>query len=69
MKLNQWLIVKVTPDMKNYTYWVVDPLSAGLSSGNQGSAPIEPLNALGNRTTSASTMGTNVQNELPTLGT
>jgi hypothetical protein len=47
--------------MKNYTYWVMDPLN--------GNLPIEPLNALGNRTTSKSTMGTSIQNELPTLST
>jgi hypothetical protein len=63
------LIVRLTPDMKNYTYWVVDPLSAGTVQGLQAGVPIEPLNALGNRTTSKATMGTNIQNELPTLST
>ncbi len=69
MNAAQYIIIKLTPDMKNYTYWVVDSLSAAISGGAQGGLPIEPPNALGNRTTSKSTLGTNIQNELPTLST
>lgn len=69
MNLDQYLIVKVTADMKNYTYWVVDTNGQPAVFGNGGGAPLEPLNALNNRTTSKSTLGTNIQNEMPTLGT
>ena len=63
MKLHQYIIVRVSDDMKSYTAWVMDPTLSG------GGMPEEPLQAIGNRTTSASTMGTNIQNALPTLGT
>lgn len=63
MKLHQYIIVRVSDDMKNYTAWVMDPTLGG------GALPPEPLQAIGNRTTSASTLATNIQNALPTLGT
>ena len=63
MKLHQYIIVRVTDDMKNYVAWVVDPTLSG------GPLPPEPPQGNANRTTSASTMGTNIQNALPTLGT
>jgi len=63
MGMNQWIVVRVTPDGKNYTAWVVDPTQWGMD------LPDEPIQAIGNRTTSAATMGTNIQNALPTLGT
>lgn len=58
MKLGQYLLVRVTPDGKQYEYWVVDQ-----------PPPIDQLNSLGNRTTSASTLATAIQNEMPTLST
>ena len=63
MGLHEYIIIRVTPDQKNYTAWVADPTL------QPGIAPFlnEPLNST--RTTSASTMGTNIQNALPTLGT
>ena len=64
---NQYLIVRVTPDMKSYTAWAVDT-NQELMFGADG-LPMEPVGAVSNRTTSASTMGTNIQNALPTLST
>jgi hypothetical protein len=59
------MIVRVTPDMKSYTSWVVD--TNGQQIFGADGLPVEALNAT--RTTSKSTLGTNVQNEMPTLGT
>jgi hypothetical protein len=67
MNADQYLIVRCTPDFKSYTYWVVD--TNGQPQFSDNGIPSEPLNALGNRTTSKSTLGTAIQNELPTLGT
>lgn len=58
MNLGQYLIVRVTPDGKQYEYWVVDQ-----------APPVDKLSGLGNRTTSASTLATAIQNEMPTLST
>ncbi len=68
MNASQYIIVKLTPDMKNYTAWVVDPVAGGHLQFANG-VPVEPVEAVNNRTTSASTMGTNIQNALPTLST
>lgn len=65
MQLGQYMIVRVSPDMKNYVSWVVDASRAQLYSAD--GLPIEAPNAT--RTTSKSTLGTNIQNEMPTLGT
>jgi len=67
MNNDQYLIVRVTADQKNYTYWVVDTNGQPVRMGN--GMPEETLNAIGNRTTSKSTLGTNIQNEMPTLAT
>ena len=67
MTAGQYMIVRVTSDGKNYTAWVVEPNDVQ-QKGADG-LPVEPMQALGNRTTSASTMGTNVQGALPTLST
>lgn len=68
MLANQYIIVKLTADQKSYTYWVVDPNDAGIQRWANG-VPAEPPNALGNRTTSSSTLGTNIGAEMPTLST
>ena len=68
MGLGQYIIVKVSADQKNYTAWVVEPSAGGHLQFANG-LPVEPLEALSNRTTSASTMGTHIQNALPTLST
>lgn len=60
MQLNQYMIVRVTPDGKNYAYWTAD-------IAENGDLPNEPLNST--RTTSSSTLGTAVQNNMPTLST
>ena len=65
MTLDQYMIVRITPDMKNYVSWVVD--TNGQQMFGADGLPIEAPNAT--RTTSKSTLGTNVQNEMPTLGT
>jgi len=57
MNLDQYIIVRVAADQKNYTYWVV----------NSQPVPLEQPNSV--RTTSASTLGTDIQNEMPTLAT
>lgn len=67
MQPNQYIIVKLTPDMKNYTAWVVDSAQE-LVFGADG-LPAEPVQAVSNRTTSSSTLGTNVGGALPTLST
>jgi hypothetical protein len=67
MNASQYLIVRLTPDFKSYTYWVVEPNDHGQLTDN--GVPTEPLTSIGNRTTSKSTLGTAIQNELPTLGT
>lgn len=67
MALNQYIVVRVTPDQKSYTAFVVD--SAEELQFDATGLPLEPIQANANRTTSASTMGTNIQNALPTLGT
>lgn len=67
MNLDQFIIIKISADMKNYTYWVQDTNGQPIRMSN--GVPEEPLNAIGNRTTSKSTLGTNIQNEMPTLGT
>ena len=69
MGIGQYLIVKVTPDGKSYTAWIVDPSSGSGHGDSANGVPVEPIEALANRTTSASTMGTNIQNALPTLST
>jgi hypothetical protein len=61
MTLGQYMIVRVTPDEKSYTYWTVDPAYGGPA------LPNEPPQAT--RTTSSSTLGTAVQNNMPTLST
>jgi len=66
MNSNQYIIVKVTPDQKAYTYWVVEPNHHGISRWANG-VPVEPLEATGNRTTSSSTLGTAIGTEMPTL--
>ena len=60
MNSDQYIIVRVTSDGKNYTWWEVERME---------NAPNEPLQALGNRTTSSSTLGTAVAAALPTLST
>ncbi len=60
MELGQYMIVRISPDEKSYVYWTVDPKS-GVRFPN------EPLNA--SRTTSAATLGTAVQTNMPTLST
>ena len=67
MGLNQYIVVRVTADQRNYAVFVVDP-SQELQFDATG-MPLEPIGANVNRTTSASTVGTNIQNALPTLGT
>ena len=61
MTLGQYMIVRVTPDEKSYSYWTVDPSQGGPA------LPNEPPQAT--RTTSSSTLGTAVQNNMPTLST
>ena len=68
MGLGQYIIVRVTPDQKNYVAWVVEPSAGGHVQFSNG-LPVPPIEALANATTSASTMGTNIQNALPTLST
>lgn len=67
MTADQFIIIRLSADQKNYTYWVQDTNGQPIRMGN--GLPEEPLNALGNRTTSKSTLGTNIQNEMPTLST
>lgn len=67
MKTNQFIVVRVSADQKNYTYWVCDPTTDVQLWAN--GIPSEPPNALGNRTTSSSTLGTSIANEMPTLST
>jgi hypothetical protein len=67
MNADQYLVVRCTPDFKSYTYWVVDTNGQQLF-GSDG-LPIEAPSSVSNRTTSKSTLGTAIQNELPTLGT
>lgn len=62
MNSDSYMIVRLTPDQKQYTYWVIDGQAGG-------GLPREPLQALGNRTTVKATLGTAIQNELPTLST
>ena len=64
---NQYIVVRLTPDMRNYTAFVVDANSD--VQFDASGMPAEPVQAVSNRTTSASTMGTNIQNALPTLST
>ena len=64
MKQNEFIIVKVAPDSKAYTYWVVSDYRE-LQWGN--GQPIEPQGAEANRTTSSSTLGTAIGTEMPTL--
>lgn len=61
MGLGSYMIVRVAPDEKSYSYWTVDPTQS------PNNLPQEPPNAT--RTTSASTLGTAVQNNMPTLST
>jgi len=56
MNLNQYMIVKVTPDGKSYCYWVVD-----------GNPPTEPANSI--RTAVVETIGEALEAELPALST
>lgn len=67
MKANQFIIARLTADQKNYVYWVCDPATDIQSWAN--GIPSEPPNALGNRTTSSSTLGTAIATEMPTLST
>ena len=69
MGIGQFIIVTVTPDGRNYTAWVCDPAALNGHLDFANGLPVEPLEAVNNRTTSASTMGTNIQNALPTLAT
>ena len=67
MNPGQYIVVRLTADQRNYTAFVVDP-AAELQFDASG-LPLEPIQAQPNRTTSASTLGTNIQNALPTLST
>lgn len=69
MGIGQYIIIRVTPDGKQYSAWVVEPSSVNGHIPMANGLPVEPLEALANRTTSASTLGTNIQNALPTLST
>lgn len=67
MGVGQFIIVKLTADQRSYTAWVVDPSVTNGHIQMANGVPVEPIEAVNNRTTSASTMGTNIQNALPTL--
>lgn len=67
MGLDQYIIVRVTADQKNYTYWVQDTNGQQVRMNN--GMPEEPLNAIGNRTTSSTTLKNAIGTEMPTLGT
>lgn len=60
---SQYIIVKVAPDMKTYTAWVVNPQSDHQAFAN--GVPVEPIEAT--RTSTAATLGTDIANTLPTL--
>lgn len=64
MKQNEYIIVKVTPDSKAYTYWVVSDYREVRFAEGQ---PQEPQGAEANRTTSTSTLGTAIGTEMPGL--
>ncbi len=57
----QWIAIRITPDQKSYSAWVVDPGAGGMR------CPREPLEAL--RSATASTISNAVLGSLPTLGT
>lgn len=59
MQPNQWMIVRLSPDMRNYVYWTAD-----VANSDEGLPDIPPT---ATSTTSASTLGTAVQNNMPTL--
>ncbi len=59
MSFGQYMIVRISADERNYSYWTVDPSQGGPA------LPNEPPQTT--RTTSASTLGTAVQNNMPTL--
>lgn len=56
MNANQYLIVRLNPAMTHYEYWTVN-----------GPPPVEAMDASANKTTSKSSLGTAIQNELPSL--
>jgi len=62
MALSSYMVVRVSADGKSYEYWTVDP--------TQGGPRLHPSSVpQATRTTSASTLGTAVQNNMPTLST
>lgn len=61
MALSSYMVVRVSSDGKNYEYWTVDP--------TQGGPRLPQSVPQATRTTSASTLGTAVQNNMPTLST
>jgi hypothetical protein len=67
MGLGQFIVVRVTEDGKNYIAWVVDPSAVHTHFAN--GLPVPPRESEANKTTSASTLATNIQNALPTLAT
>jgi hypothetical protein len=67
MNADQYIVVRVTPDFKAYTYWVVDTNGQQLF-GSDG-LPIEAPSSVANRTTSSTTLKNAIGVEMPTLGT
>jgi hypothetical protein len=61
----QYIVVRVAPDGKAYTYWVVDP-PGGIKLKADG-LPVEPENVYAHRTASAAGLGAAIQAEMPEL--
>lgn len=60
MTPDEHIVVRVTEDGKSYVWWTINRPAV---------LPAEPLQAIGNRTTSSSTLGTAVGAALPALST
>lgn len=65
MRSKDYVVVKVTPDRKAYTFWVVEP-EVGISLRADG-LPVEPPYVFRNRTDSALTLGAAISAEMPDL--
>lgn len=65
METGQYIVVKVTPDQRAYTYWVVDP-PVGLALHANG-LPVEPPQVFPHRTVSAATLAAAIEAEMPVL--
>lgn len=65
MRSKDYVVVKVTPDQKSYTFWVVEP-EVGLSLTADG-VPVEPPYVFRNRTTSLTDLETAIGLEMPGL--